>query len=289
MKTKLVETLKALKEQGELLFEKANKVSNTAEIDVLIADYHQWNSKAMLILEKSFVQKQLFNMFKGAPYLGNSYIDANSFQAKRDMLFYCLPKKSNHLVTAINIAESSNERDLLPIEEEVQQQLYNNPKITPMKKIFISHSSNDSNIIKPIIDLLIDIGIQHNQIFYSSHPAYGVGLGENILERIKQELNTEVVVFFILSENFYKSPVCLCEMGATWIKTNKHIPILIPPFDFNQVKGVFPNSLGFKINDKDQLNTLKTYVEEEFSIKPIHLSIWEEKRTECLDKINASL
>ena len=107
-----------------------------------------------------------------------------------------------------------------------------------MGKLFISHSSEDKDKIKPLIDLIENIGVPHNQIFFSSHPAYGVDLGQNIFERLKTELEDNVFALFILSENFYKSPVCLCEMGAVWIKSNKQIPILIPPFGFKDVQGV---------------------------------------------------
>jgi hypothetical protein len=39
------------------------------------------------------------------------------------------------------------------------------------------------------------------------------------------------------------------EMGATWIKTNEHVPILIPHCDFKNVQGVIPLTQGFKITD----------------------------------------
>jgi len=78
-------------------------------------------------------------------------------------------------------------------------------------------------------------------------------------------------------------------MGAVWIKSNKQIPILIPPFGFNDIQGVFPNSLGFKINDKDQLNSFKGILENYFNLTPIHISRWEEKRDEYISKINGLL
>ncbi len=78
-------------------------------------------------------------------------------------------------------------------------------------------------------------------------------------------------------------------MGAVWVKTNKHIPILIPPFNFSDVKGVFPDTLGFKINDKSQLNSFKGLLEKRFKLAPIHLTRWEEKRDEYLTKVRLLL
>lgn len=178
-------------------------------------------------------------------------------------------------------------------KSEITQQVVDEKQDTKMdnsnSKLFISHSSVDKETIKPLIDLLEDIGVPHNQIFFSSHPAYGVLQGEDIFLRLKKELQSNVFALFLLSENFYKSPVCLCEMGAVWIKSNKQIPILIPPFDFKDIKGVFPNSLGFKINDKDELNSFKGNIEEYFNLTPIHMSRWEEKRNEFLEKISELL
>ncbi len=159
-------------------------------------------------------------------------------------------------------------------------------QFTEERKIFISHSAIDKEKVQPLVDLLQIIGVPHDQIFFSSHPAYGVRLGENIFERLKTELQGRVFALFILSENFYKSAVCLCEMGATWIKSNKQVPILVPPFDFEDVKGVFPNSLGFRINDKDQLNSFKIEIERYFNLNPVHASHWEEKRDKYLREVN---
>jgi len=155
-----------------------------------------------------------------------------------------------------------------------------------VKKVFISHSSKDENIVEEVIDLLEVIGLESNSIFCSSFNGYGISLGENFLERLKDELNNEVLVLFILSENFYKSPICLCEMGAAWIQTKQHIPIVIPPFDFNNIKGVIPLTQGLKINDNLAINLLKEKIESLFQIRGIqNLSSWERKRNKILNNI----
>jgi len=158
-----------------------------------------------------------------------------------------------------------------------------------MKKIFISHSSLDSPIVGDLIDLIESIGINSSQIFCSSFEGYGFDLGEDFLERLKTLLNEEIIAFFILTPNFYKSPISLCEMGAIWIKSNKHIPVLVPPFDFKDIKGVFPVSQGMKINDKSKLNTLKETLENDFSLPSLRTSIWEKKRDKFLNDINSNI
>ncbi|OFY86572.1 MAG: hypothetical protein A3F72_08835 [Bacteroidetes bacterium RIFCSPLOWO2_12_FULL_35_15] len=194
-------------------------------------------------------------------------------------------KKIGHLKTTLNQLSSISPTNLLPLSEVEGLNLHIKTK-SDMKKIFISHSSKDSDKVNLLRDLIEGMGIKDSQIFYSSHPAHGVGLGENIFERLKRELTSDVFVLFILTDNFYSSPVCLCEMGATWIMTKEQVPILIPPFDFSKVQGVFPNALGFYINDKSGLNNLKIKLEQEFNLDPINPNRWEDKRDKFLMEIN---
>lgn len=290
MKDKLIKILERQVEVGNNFSLKIESVSNINDLDDFILEYDKWNGVNTYILDKAYVPRQLFQMYSGASnYLGNVNVDKNSFQGKRDKVLYCLPRQLGHLRTAINLTRDIRNTDLLPIDEQhttVETQTIKTPN---MNKLFISHSSKDDPKIKPFIDLIEDIGVPHTSIFYSSHPAYGVGLGENIFTRLKTELEGDVFALFMLSDNFYNSPVCLCEMGAVWIKSNKQIPILIPPFDFSSVQGVFSGSLGFKLDDKKQLNNFKSELESYFKLNPINFTRWEEKRDEYLSKIEVLL
>lgn len=164
-----------------------------------------------------------------------------------------------------------------------------NSTMKSFTKIFISHSSKDKEIVEDLIEILDVIGVKNEEIFCSSIQGYGVSLGEDFLTRLKNELNDKILVLFVLSKNFYESPICLCEMGATWIKTNKHIPILIPPFDYAQVKGVINNIQGLKINEPLEINLLKKEIEAAFDLKPLEFSIWESKRDRKIKNIQSKI
>jgi len=114
-----------------------------------------------------------------------------------------------------------------------------------LEKVFISHSSKDCAIVEELVELLEVVGLESNQIFCTSLPGYDIDLGDNVL------------VLFVVSSNFYQSPVCLCEMGATWALSKDHIPIVVPPFTFEEVKGVFPLTQGLIITDPLRLNALR--------------------------------
>lgn len=170
---------------------------------------------------------------------------------------------------------------------EVLETSKSNPSIT---KIFISHSSADKNVVEELIELLESIGLNSTQIFCSSFEGYGIDYGDNFLERIKSELDNNVLVLFLLSNNFYASPISLCEMGATWMKTNQHIPILIPPFDFKDIKGVIPLTQGFIITEELSLNQFKNQIEKAFNISSLlNSSTWERKRDRIIKRIQNHL
>jgi hypothetical protein len=67
-------------------------------------------------------------------------------------------------------------------------------------------------------------------------------------------VNNDVLVLFVLTHHFYAIPICLCEMGATWVLAREHIPVLVPTFEFSDVKGAIPLTQGFMLNDALRLN-----------------------------------
>lgn len=159
-----------------------------------------------------------------------------------------------------------------------------------LSKIFISHASKDSDIVEDIIEIFETIGVESNQIFCTSFEGYGIGLGDNFLDTIKEELSSKTLVIFVLSKNFYDSPVCLCEMGATWVLAKEHIPILIPPLDYKDVQGVIPLTQGLKINEHLKLNLLKEKVEKVFNIQTkISATDWERKRNKIVSRIEKNI
>ena len=66
-------------------------------------------------------------------------------------------------------------------------------------------------------------------------------------------------------------------MGAPWVLAKEHIPILAPPLDFSDVKGVIPLPQGFKLNDPLKLNIFKQRIESLFGVPPLNISAWERK------------
>lgn len=105
------------------------------------------------------------------------------------------------------------------------------------KKVFISHSSKDQAYATIFVELLKNFGFREKDIFCSSMYATGVKYGERIFERLKEELTDGPIMLYLLSQNYYESVVCLNEMGASWMMSERHYPVALPHFDVQKIVG----------------------------------------------------
>lgn len=104
-----------------------------------------------------------------------------------------------------------------------------------MKKIFISHNTQDKAVADFFVDFLIAIGISRDSIFCSSLP--GNNVIENISSEIRESLNTSKVNVVILSNSYYQSPYCLNEAGIIWYKNDLKIIIGLPEISIDNMQG----------------------------------------------------
>lgn len=164
----------------------------------------------------------------------------------------------------------------------------------PMK-IFISHSSQDLAFVQPLVELFEHIGLTPENMFCSSVPGYNVPLDDNIYDYLMEQFqNYNLRVIFVLSENYYNSPISLNEMGAAWVLHKKYTSVLIPQFDFKDVKGAIDQMrISIKLDsDKNELkmrlNELKTKIVEEFGLSTSSSSqnIWERHRDKFIEKVS---
>lgn len=163
-------------------------------------------------------------------------------------------------------------------------------------KIFISHSSRDMAFVQPLVELFEHIGLTSENMFCSSIPGYNVPLDKNIFDYLKEQFdNYNLRVVFVLSENYYNSPASLNEMGAAWVLRHKYTSILIPQFDFVDIKGVIDKmQISIKLDSaktelKARLNELRDTIVKEFGIKTSLASqnIWERHRDEFINKVSS--
>lgn len=158
-------------------------------------------------------------------------------------------------------------------------------------KFFISHASEDMDFVEPFVELLSDIGLTNDTLFCSSVAEYSIPLGENIYDYLaKQFKNYNLYVIFVLSDNYYKSPACLNEMGAAWVLKNKYVTILAHGFQYKSIDGAIdPRNIGLSVDDNNVLFNKRLGEIKDLIVNMLNLNItqtrWEQKRDKFIKKV----
>lgn len=167
-------------------------------------------------------------------------------------------------------------------------------KMNKTPKIFISHSSKDKKHVELIVQLLREMGLKQNMIFCSSVAGYDIGLNQDIIQTLLNMFNEhDLYVIFVHSNNYYGSAVSLNEMGAAWALKTKFCSVLLPEFEFSDMKGVVNSSkISIKMDVdrrevQNRLNQLYDEISEFFEIERNTSIIWENERDKFIDKMNA--
>lgn len=160
--------------------------------------------------------------------------------------------------------------------------------------LFISHSSKDEDFAESFVILLRSIGFNKKNLFCSSVDGYGIDEGCDIYETLRSKFQQyNIYVVFLLSDDYYKSPACLNEMGAAWVLKSDYSTVLLPGFEIPSIKGaISPNKLAIIINDKHVRNTLNKFKErimEVFRLEDVDDDIvWENNRDKFLESVQTA-
>ena len=158
-----------------------------------------------------------------------------------------------------------------------------------MAKVFISHSSADKELVDLFKNIILNagLGIADEDIAYTSAVETGVPTGGNIPQYIKDNLADCDFVFFMISENYRKSEVCLNEMGAAWALDKKVKPILLYDVPFTSVGWLYSMNLCARIDDSERLDELRDDFAEKYQtcVKTV---VWNKTKAEFLSKVAES-
>ena len=126
------------------------------------------------------------------------------------------------------------------------------------RKIFISHSSKDENIVENFTKniLRLGMGISPEDIFCTSINDMDVRTGEEIKKHIKESVKYCDYVFLMISENYNESVVCLNEMGAAWVLEKQVKLFLLPETTIEDLGWVYNTNIASKIEERATLNSL---------------------------------
>jgi hypothetical protein len=158
-----------------------------------------------------------------------------------------------------------------------------------VSKFFISHASNDKPLVQAVANLIeTGLDVTHREIFCSSLDGQGIPPGADFKTFIGEKLKDTEVVIALISENFYLSSFCMCELGATWIQAKTFIPLLVPPITFANLKAVLAGMQSLRVDHIGDLDlfyeTVKPMAGKNFSVLR-----WNLKKEEFASNLPATL
>ena len=152
--------------------------------------------------------------------------------------------EQNEYVTDNEQREHSDARALLKkLSEKLQdydfskvEQAGESRKKNGKKKIFLSHRSSDKRYGDALEKLIIGLGVKNDQLIYTSHPLHKIPLGMKIYDYLRDNINDQVFMVILWSNDYLQSPACLSEMGAAWVLQTDYLGIYTPDFSFGNPK-----------------------------------------------------
>lgn len=125
--------------------------------------------------------------------------------------------------------------------------------------IFLSHKSNDKEYGDALRDFIIGLGVKNDQLIYTSHQLHKIPIDVNIFEYLKSNMNKDIYMIFLWSNEYLESPACLNEMGAAWVLQSDYSNIYVPDFSFSNPKyyecAVDKNKMGIILNGDNGCRT----------------------------------
>lgn len=152
------------------------------------------------------------------------------------------------------------------------------------KKIFISHSSKDKDIMEKFTDAILQLGIglSNEDIFCTSVEEMGIKNGQDIREHIKKNVQSADFSFLMISKNYKESEICLNEMGAVWA-TDSHVRYyILPDVDFKEIGWLCDAYKADKLADSVVLDSLEQELTEYYGL-PNKGTTWSRQRQNFID------
>lgn len=156
------------------------------------------------------------------------------------------------------------------------------------KRIFISHSSKDKDIMEKFSDsiLQLGIGLSHEDIFCTSIEEMGIKNGEDIRRHIRENVRSADFSFLMISKNYKASEICLNEMGAVWATDNRVRYYILPDVDFKEIGWLCDAYKADKLADSVALDTLEQELTDFYGL-PRKGGIWSRQRQNFIDYLGS--
>ncbi len=152
------------------------------------------------------------------------------------------------------------------------------------KKIFVSHSSKDKDVIEKFTDYILQLGIglSHEDIFCTSIEEMGIKNGEDIRSHIRENVQTADFSFLMISKNYKQSEICLNEMGAVWATENRVRYYLLPDLDFKEIGWLCDARKADRLGNSVVLDAIEEELTEFYGL-PRKGGVWSRQRQNFVD------
>lgn len=152
------------------------------------------------------------------------------------------------------------------------------------RKIFISHSSKDKDVMMRFTDniLQLGIGLSQEDIFCTSIEEMGIKNGQDIREHIKKNVQSADFSFLMISKNYKESEICLNEMGAVWATDSRVRYYILPDVDFKEIGWLCDAYKADKLADSVVLDSLEKELTGYYGL-PNKGTTWSRQRQDFID------
>lgn len=160
------------------------------------------------------------------------------------------------------------------------------------KKIFISHATDDSTIIKSFINeiLIMGCGFKSNDIFCTlDHTS--IRIGDYFRDKIISNMKCCDFVFCFISEKYRISEVCQNELGAAWamsLDEKRVLPFKFPNLSFDEMGFLNVVKQGADITDKSMLDELYIELCKYYEIEQDWKN-YNQRTTDFIDIVNKAM
>ena len=142
------------------------------------------------------------------------------------------------------------------------------------KRIFISHSSKDKQIVSNFIDHILCLGIGINR---TSIEDIAIRNGEDIRAHIQGNIRCADFSFLLISDNYKSSEICLNEMGAVWAYDSNVRLYLLPDTNIDSIGWLCDSRKANKLTNTVALDLLYKEMLEYYSL-PDNFANWSQQR-----------
>lgn len=149
-----------------------------------------------------------------------------------------------------------------------------------MTDIFISHAVADTALANKFVAFLKEaIGVPAKSIFCSSVDGQNIPFGDDFNDYMKKQIQSPKLVILMMTPCYMESWFCLMELGATWAKSLKALPIVVPPVKFSAVSSTLGLKQGWSIDNDAKLIDLRQMIQRTgIAPEPRTEHDWERKR-----------